>query len=164
MDDKPEDWEKQKRIKAEVEKARHGDIAENKANLQYLDSKAFAVQKGTFSRDPEAYRASSEKISSICLVTIILGVILDAIATFVLANSHAGLADMVPSKIEEFIRLILVDIPALSAIFAAIEAIIYSVKTRKKLFTPLINVAITIIIFVACLRIRELILVSGLNV
>ena len=163
MDDKPEDWEKQKRIKAEVEKARHGDVAEDKGNLQYLDPQVFAMQKGMLSRDPEAYRASSEKISSICLVAIILGTILDAIMTFVLANSNAGLADMIPAKIEELVYLILVSIPALASIFAAAEAIIYSAKTRKKLFGPLINVAITIIIFVVYIKIRELILVSGSN-
>ena len=163
MDDKSEDWEKQKRIKAEVEKARHSDADEDKSNLQYLDAKTFAVQKGVLSRDPEAYRAGSEKISGICLAVIILGAILGAIATFVSVNLHAGLAGMIPAKIEEFINLLMIDIPALASIFAVIEAIIYSVKTRKILFIPLINAAITIIIFVAYLKIRELILVSGLS-
>ena len=96
MDDKPEDWEKLKRIKAEKEKAAKDVADENKANLQYLDAKTFAVQKGALSRDPEAYRASSEKISSICLVVILLGVILDAILTFVFANLHMGFIDMLP--------------------------------------------------------------------
>lgn len=163
MDNQPEDWEKLKRIKAEKEKAAKDVVDENKANLQYLDAKTFAVQKGTLSRDPEAYRASSEKISSICLVAIILGVILDAILTFVLANLHMDLASMIPAKIEEFVYLVLINIPALASIFAAIEAIIYSIKTREKLFGPLINAAITIIVFVAYLNIRRLILESGLS-
>lgn len=70
---------------------------------------------------------------------------------------------MIPAKIEELVYLILVSTPALASIFAAAEAIIYSAKTRKKLFGPLINVAITIIIFVVYIKIRELILVSGSN-
>lgn len=163
MDNQPEDWEKLKRIKAEKEKAAKDVVDEDKANLQYLDAKTFAVQKGTLSRDPEAYRASSEKISSICLVVIILGVILDAILTFIFAHLHMGLIDMLPGKIEELVYITLVNIPALASVFAAIEAIIYSVKTREKLFGPLINTAIVIIIFVAYLNIRRLILESGLS-
>lgn len=156
MDNETENWEKQRRIKAEVEKARHDSVAESKANLQYLDSEAFAVQKG-FSQNPEAYRCGSEKISGICLATIILGAILDAIFVFITANLHMGLADMIPAKIEEFVYLILVCLPAFASIFAAIEAIIYSFKTHKKFFGPLVNVALTVVIFLVYLKIRELI-------
>ncbi len=160
MDNKPEDWEKWRRIKAEKEKASRETLTENKANLQYLDAKSFAVRKG-LSRNPEAYRAGSEKISGICLVTIILGAILDAVMTFIMVNLKMGLVDSIPAKIEEFVYLVLVLIPAFASIVAAIEAVIYSYKTRKKLTGPLINTIITIIIFVAHQKIRELIIISS---
>ena len=160
MDDRSEDLEKQKRIKVEIEKAQHDTIAENKASLQYLDAESFSVQKG-LSHNPEAYRIGSEKISGACLITIILGTVLDAVLTFFVVKSHAGLAEMIPSKIEEFVYIVLVCLPALASVFAIVEAIIYSIKTRKKLSGPLISSIITIVIFIAYLKIRELIIISG---
>ena len=147
MDDKNEDWGKWKRIKAEREKALKDVLPDEKANLQFLDAQSFAARKG-FSRDPEAYRVGSEKIAGTCLVVIILGVILDILLTFVTMNLKMGLADIIPAKIENLVFTLLMAVPALAAVFALIEALVYCFKTRRKLIAPIIESIITILIFV----------------
>lgn len=157
MDNKPVDWEKEKRIKAEREKAEMQVLTENKSNLAYLDPKSFSVIKG-FSRDPEAHRVMGEKLSNLSLAVISLGAILDAILTFVATNLHMGLADTIPWIIEGIIYALLIALPAFGAFVAVVEIIAYFIKTRRKMIVPIINAVLAMVIFFAYLKIRELII------
>ena len=105
MDNLSENWEKKKKIKAEVEKAEQASMAESKANLANIDARTFMVGKG-LSYNIGAYRTGSEKISSIALVLIVLGVIADAIIFFVATHLKMGLADLLPSMIDDAIYVL----------------------------------------------------------
>jgi len=160
MDDTPVDWEKEKRIKAEREKASRQILTEDKSKLAYIDPETFAVKKG-FTRDPEGHRVMAEKLSGISLAVIFFGSILDVIFVFITANLHMGLANMIPAIIEGIIFSLLIMLPIFGSLIASAEIIAYFVKTKKILTVQIINVVITIIIFVALLKIRELILILG---
>ena len=155
MDNLSENWEK-KKIKAEVEKAEQASMAESKANLANIDARTFMVGKG-LSYNIEAYRTGSEKISSIALVLIVLGVIADAIIFFVATHLKMGLADLLPSMIDDAIYVLFVVAPAVAAVFAIIEAAIYIKKTGVKLWEPIISSSITIVIYLIWQSIRLLI-------
>ncbi|MBQ1540101.1 hypothetical protein IIZ72_00855 [Candidatus Saccharibacteria bacterium] len=156
MDNLSENWEKKKKIKAEVEKAEQASMAESKANLANIDARTFMVGKG-LSYNIEAYRTGSEKISSIALVLIVLGVIADAIIFFVATHLKMGLADLLPSMIDDAIYVLFVVAPAVAAVFAIIEAAIYIKKTGVKLWEPIISSSITIVIYLIWQSIRLLI-------
>ena len=74
MDQEPEDWEEQKRIKAEVRKAEMANDQENKGNLTHLRAEEFAARKG-FSRDAEDFRRSGEKLSNGAAALAVLGLL-----------------------------------------------------------------------------------------
>ena len=153
MDNSPEDWEKLKRIKTETEKAVKASTAEDKSKLAYIDPRTFAVRKG-LTYDIEAYRVGSEKISNLALCLIILGVIADAIFFFMATHLKMEMADMIPAQIDNAIYVIFVVAPAVAAIFAIVEALIYAKKTKQKLTGPIITSVITIAIFLVWQSIR----------
>ena len=156
MDNEPEDWEKLKRIRAEKEKAARDTIGEDKANLQYLDPKSFAVSSG-FTHNIEAYRVGSERISNIALFLMILGVIADALFLFIASHLGMGLVDMLPAKIDDAIYVILILAPTVAAVFA----IIVSQAASKQKFTgPIVTSAITIVISLVWQSIR--IIITGI--
>ena len=74
MDQEPEDWEEQKRIKAEIRKAEMANDQENKGNLTHLRAEEFAARKG-FSRDAEDFRRSGEKLSNGAATLAVLGLL-----------------------------------------------------------------------------------------
>ncbi len=74
MDQEPEDWEEQKRIKAEIRKAEMANDQENKGNLTHLRAEEFAARKG-FSRDAEDFRRSGEKLSNGAAALAVLGLL-----------------------------------------------------------------------------------------
>ncbi len=74
MDQEPEDWEEQKRIKAEIRKAEMANDQENKGNLTHLRAEEFAARKG-FSRDAENFRRSGEKLSNGAAALAVLGLL-----------------------------------------------------------------------------------------
>ena len=151
-----EDWEKQKRIKAEIEKAEKASRPEDKSKLAYIDPSTFTPGKG-LSYNIEAYRTGSEKISTLALTLIILGVIGDAVFIFITAHLQLGLVDMLPQMIDNAIYTIFVLAPAVAAAFAIVEAIIYMKKTGHKLTNPIINSVITIVIFLIWQSVRLII-------
>lgn len=153
MDNSPEDWEKLQRIKAEREKAAKESTTESKSNLANIDPRTFAVGKG-LSYNIEAYRVGSEKISTLVLPLIILGVIADAIFFFITTHLQMGLIDALPSMIDNAIYVILVVAPALAAVFAIVEAVIYMKKTGSRLTEPIVNSVITIVIYLVWQSIR----------
>ena len=156
MDNSSEDWEKQKRIKVEIEKAAKASTAESKSNLAHIDPRTFAVGKG-LSYNIKAYRVGSEKISVFAVSIIIMGVIADAIFFFITTHLQMGLVDMLPSMIDNAIYIIFVVAPALAAVFAIVEAVIYMKKTGSKLTGPIVNSVITIIIYLIWQSIRLII-------
>ena len=103
----------------------------------------------------------AEKLSGISLAVIFFGSILDVIFVFITANLHMGLANMIPAILEGIIFSLLIMLPIFGSLIAGAEIIAYFVKTKKILTVQIINVVITIIIFVALLKIRELILIFG---
>ena len=160
MDNRAEDWEKQKRIKAEKEKALKESLAEDQANLVYIDPKVFAVKKG-FTNNPEAHRVMAEKSSEVCLVLVVLGAVLDAILTilmFRINNLGAGAISYIEGAV---FYLMLVGPTLITVVMTAAEVIAYWQKTGKKLTVPIISAIITVIIFLIYLKIRELIIMSG---
>lgn len=74
MDQEPEDWGEQKRIKAEIRKAEMANDQENKGNLTHLRAEEFAARKG-FSREPEDFRRSGEKLSNGAAALAVLGLL-----------------------------------------------------------------------------------------
>ena len=74
MDQEPENWEEQKRIKAEIRKAEMANDQENKGNLTHLRAEEFAARKG-FSRDAEDFRRSGEKLSNGAAALAVLGLL-----------------------------------------------------------------------------------------
>ncbi|MBQ9172027.1 hypothetical protein IJ162_02860 [Candidatus Saccharibacteria bacterium] len=74
MDQEPEDWEEKKRIKAEIRKAEMAGDQENKGNLTHLGAEEFAARKG-FSREPEDFRRSGEKLSDGAAALAVLGLL-----------------------------------------------------------------------------------------
>ena len=74
MDQEPEDWEEQKRIKAEIRKAEMANDQENKGNLTHLRAEEFAARKG-FSREAEDFRRSGEKLSNGAAALAVLGLL-----------------------------------------------------------------------------------------
>lgn len=156
MDNSSEDWERQKRIKTEKEKASRENLTEDKANLANTDVSLFMVKKG-FTRNPEAHRTMSEKLSGLSLAVIILGVILDALLTFLWTHLHMGIADTIPMYIESIVYLLLVIVPLFVTFIAAAETIAYYVKMKKIIWSSVLGIAITIALFVAYQKIRLLI-------
>ena len=156
MDNSSEDWEKKKKIKAEVEKAERASTSESKSNLASIDTRTFMVGKG-LSYNIEAYRTGSEKVSSIALILIVLGVIADAVFFFVATHLEMGLIDVLPSMIDNAIYVLFVIAPAVAAVFAIAEAVIYMKKTGIKLWNPIISSSITIVIYAVWQSIRLII-------
>lgn len=74
MNDEPIDWEKEKRIKAEKEKAEMSMTGESKANLANIDSSAFKNKRG-FSSDPDAFYKTGEKFANIGIALAVLGAV-----------------------------------------------------------------------------------------
>ena len=85
MDQEPEDWEEQKRIKAEIRKAEMANDQENKGNLTHLRAEEFAARKG-FSRDAEDFRRSGEKLSNGAAALAVLGLLGAMIMKFVIGG------------------------------------------------------------------------------
>ena len=156
MDNSSEDWEKKKKIKAEVEKAERASTSESKSNLASIDTRTFMVGKG-LSYNIEAYRTGSEKVSSIALILIVLGVIADAVFFFVATHLEMGLIDVLPSMIDNAIYVLFVIAPAVAAVFAIAEVVIYMKKTGIKLWNPIISSSITIVIYAVWQSIRLII-------
>ena len=159
MDSEAEDWEKRKRIKAEKAKASRENLVEDKANLANTDVSLFMVKKG-FTRNPEAHRTMSKKLSGLSLLIIILGAILDALLTFLWTHLHMGIADAIPAYIEGIVYALLVVVPVFASLLAAAETIAYYVRTKKIIWSSILSVVLTIIIFVAYQQIR--ILIAGI--
>ena len=153
MDNTPENIEKMKRVKEEIWKATKASTAEGKANLAHIDTRTFEMKKG-LDNSNESYRYGCEKISSLSLILIILGVVADAIFFFVASHLQLGLADLLPSLIDNLIFVLFVVVPALLALFAIVEALVYLKRTGIKLSGPIATSITTIVVYLIWQSIR----------
>lgn len=157
MDDKPEDWEKLKRIKAERDKAlkESNKLKENPANLSYLDAKSFAAKKG-FSTRPEAFLNSGERMASISVILAALGILGDKILEYFKQSvMQAGSANRTAENdaalraigyLQSSFQFLLI-LAFLLAIAAIASAIWYYYKTKKRVWHIFISAGIAIGIF-----------------
>lgn len=159
MDNQAEDWEKQRRIKAEKEKAKKEatQLKEDSTNLSFLDANDFAIKKGTLTKNPEAFLNSGEKIVNIGIILGLLGMVGEKVVLYFIQsvgvaqeehfsadNNAAGQA---LGYLYDSFRFLSFLAPIL-AIAAGVSAIWYCCKTRKKATHVFISVVIVMVIAV----------------
>lgn len=154
MDDKAEDWQKWKRIKAERDKAAREAVKmqEDKSNLAYIDARSFLVRKG-FSSRPEAFLTGGERMANAGIVLAILGVLGDKILEYF--KQSIAMAGSFERRAENDAALrainylqssfqFLVLLAPLLVVGAIASAIWYRHKTKQKVWHIFISASIAI--------------------
>lgn len=141
MDQEPEDWEEREKIKAEIKKAEMAGDQENEGNLAHLRAEEFAAKKG-FSRDPEDFRRSGEKLSSIAATLAILGLFGAVIIKFIIKNISSIHASEARADNEAALRAlgialtvfdILIGVAGVLGAAGVVAVVIYHQQTGKNL-------------------------------
>lgn len=140
MNDEPIDWEKEKRIKAEKEKAEMSMTGESKADLAYIDPSAFRNKRG-FSSDPDAFYRTGERFANIGIAFALLGAVgkiaTGMIITGALLGGNGGEkraennAVTTATGIIGSVFSIMLSIALILGICGTIAGIVYRTKTGK---------------------------------
>ncbi len=158
MDNEAEDWEKQKRIKAEKERAAKDAVRleGDKTNLAYLDAKSFAVQKGKLSNNPDAYLNSGEKMAGVGFFLSLVGMLGEKVVFYFLKSIGNANQEHFSAENEAASRALgilysgfyyLSFLALILAVFATISAIWYYHLTRKKVLHIFIAAGATVAVF-----------------
>ena len=162
MDNTPEDWEEKLRIKREIEKAEHANAAEDKGNLAYMDTATFKEKKG-FTRDPEAFRRTGERMGNTGIVLVILGFV-GAIITALLSKGNSSSTSYQSGAIGtaigilDTIFVVMIYISPILAIDAIASTVMYWKKTGKKSQHMIITGVAIITVVVISIFVRKWIL------
>ena len=144
MDREPEDWEEQKRIKAEINKAEMAGDEEDKSNLAYLGTENFTRKKG-FTWDADAFRQSGEKFGGGALFFAVVGLIGLVITKYIMRRSLGIVDDIIGLVV--FLAIIF-------GVAGIASAILYVKRANKNANHIFISSVLAIIISIIYLFLR----------
>jgi hypothetical protein len=156
MNDEPVDWEKEKLIKAEKEKAEKAMTPESKSNLADIDPSVFKDKRG-FSNTPTSFYKTGEKMANTSIALAVLGgigvIITRLVTTGVALGGNGGekraenYAVSTATGIIGTIFAILLVIALVLGICGVIAGIVYRVKSGKNAWHIIIAGAASVVIY-----------------